>query len=345
MHDVVIAGGGPAGASCAAFCARAGLRTLLIERVIFPRDKVCGDCLNPRCWPIFDRLGIADRILASPHAKLREVRFVGLDENSIGIPFESGGRGEIAVRRRDLDDILLRRAIECGAEVRQGIAISAVSDGWKISIGGELVQAKILVAADGRNSTVARLLRLLPAAAKDRIGAQAHIIAPPKFGERIELRFFADGYCGLAPIGGGLLNVCAVARPARMPALQKSLARHFSLGDVEWRTVTPLARGDACSSRENLFLIGDAARVVEPFTGEGIFYALASGELAAAHIVRGSTIRDFEKERAKLYRGRLWVNRLARSAVLHPQIASHALTMLRRSPWLLEYLTRRVSGG
>ncbi|MDP9290883.1 MAG: FAD-dependent monooxygenase, partial [Verrucomicrobiota bacterium] len=192
-YDVAIAGGGPAGATCAAFCAKAGLKTLLIERVVFPREKVCGDCLNPRCWPIFDRLGVADRILASPHAKLNEVRFVGLNGHSISVPFERGGAGEIAIRRRELDDLLLQRAIECGVEVRQGVAISAVEQGWRISFGHERIEAKALVAADGRNSTVARLLGLLPAASKDRIGSQTHIAAPADFGARIELRFFPDG--------------------------------------------------------------------------------------------------------------------------------------------------------
>src|SRR5580700_9185265 len=57
--DVTVIGGGPAGSAAAAFTARAGLRTLLIDRAIFPREKVCGDCLNPGCWEVFDQLGVA----------------------------------------------------------------------------------------------------------------------------------------------------------------------------------------------------------------------------------------------------------------------------------------------
>jgi flavin-dependent dehydrogenase len=57
--DVAIVGAGPAGATCAAHCAAAGLRTLLLERALFPREKVCGDCLNPACWPLLDRLHLS----------------------------------------------------------------------------------------------------------------------------------------------------------------------------------------------------------------------------------------------------------------------------------------------
>ena len=71
--DVAIVGGGPAGASCASFCARAGLRVVVLEREIFPREKVCGDCLNPACWGILRRLGLAERVRALPHGRLDTV--------------------------------------------------------------------------------------------------------------------------------------------------------------------------------------------------------------------------------------------------------------------------------
>jgi flavin-dependent dehydrogenase len=63
---VAIVGGGPAGAACATLCAQAGLRTLVLEKAVFPRDKVCGDCVNPGCWPLFQQLGVARTLLASP---------------------------------------------------------------------------------------------------------------------------------------------------------------------------------------------------------------------------------------------------------------------------------------
>src|SRR5438105_14653245 len=74
--DVAIVGAGPAGSSCAAFCSLAGLRTLVLERETFPREKVCGDCLNPSSWPVLRRLGIAERARQLPHAILNTAELI-----------------------------------------------------------------------------------------------------------------------------------------------------------------------------------------------------------------------------------------------------------------------------
>jgi flavin-dependent dehydrogenase len=102
-------------------------------------------------------------------------------------------------------------------------------------------------------------------------------------------------------------------------------------------------------AHENLFLIGDAARVVEPFTGEGIYYALRSAELAAnaaVKTVRGQdrerVLREFNSEYAAMYRGRLWINRMARAAVLLPKIASYLVQAARFQPSILRLLTKKI---
>src|SRR5205085_10862748 len=76
IYDVAIVGGGPAGSSCAGFCAASGLRTILVEREEFPREKVCGGCLNPECWPIIRRLQLEDRVRTLPHGVLDQVEFI-----------------------------------------------------------------------------------------------------------------------------------------------------------------------------------------------------------------------------------------------------------------------------
>ena len=118
-----------------------------------------------------------------------------------------------------------------------------------------------------------------------------------------------------------------------------------------WRTITPLARDPIPAAQPSLFFIGDSARVVEPFTGEGIYYALASAELAAKAIALrhdGGETADVEiayrAAHAQLYRGRLWINRLARSAVLSPAVASAFLRVARFQPALLRLLTGRIVG-
>src|ERR1043165_8065311 len=110
VFDVAIVGGGPAGSTCAAFCARAGLRTVLIEREKFPREKVCGDCLNPECWPILRQLGIDQRVRESPHGPLESVAFIGLHDRSVEIELPHGEDAEISIKRSLFDALLLDRA-------------------------------------------------------------------------------------------------------------------------------------------------------------------------------------------------------------------------------------------
>src|SRR4051794_24587626 len=157
MFDVAIVGGGPAGSSCAAFCAQAGLRTLLVEREKFPREKVCGDCLNPSCWPVLQRLQLEERVRGLPHGNLRAVDFIGTSRQSISIELPEGA--EIAVKRTLFDALLLSRARERGAEIQEQTTVNEVrrNENWKVMTDNDVFEARILVAADGRNSTVARL--------------------------------------------------------------------------------------------------------------------------------------------------------------------------------------------
>ena len=354
VFDVAIVGSGPAGSACATFCVQAGLRTLLLEREIFPREKVCGDCLNPSCTPVLERLGVAERVRALPHGKLRRVDFVAIGGRVVSVDLTRAA--EIAVKRSLFDQSLMMRARELGAIVCEGATASALTppqtaqDNWKIATPNETFEARALVAADGRNSTVARLLGLLPHPERERVGLQTHLPLPPDFGDRIVLQFLPEGYSGQAPVGDNQLNLCLVGKPADMPALRHWAEKQFGVSPVHtWRTITPLRRAALAPAKERLFLIGDAARVVEPFTGEGIYYALRSGELAAESIASliesgdvDAAARSFTVAHEKLYRGRLWVNRIARAAVLSPRVTSFLLRNSAISPLLLRKLTTKI---
>src|ERR1043166_4335874 len=97
--DVAIVGGGPAGAACAIVCAENGLRTVLVEREKFPREKVCGDCLNPACWPVLGRLEVADAVRQLPHGKLDAVEFIGIGGSRVKVGLPTDSDSEIAVKR------------------------------------------------------------------------------------------------------------------------------------------------------------------------------------------------------------------------------------------------------
>ena len=366
MFDVAIVGGGPAGSSCAAFCALAGLRALVIEREKFPREKVCGDCLNPSCWAVLEHLSVAQRVRDLPHSKLDSVELIAIDGHNVVVDLPTGDNCELSVKRSLFDDLLLTRARDVGADVREGTTVTTLANSnpdldapqgrgyscaWNIETdGGETFVARILIGADGRNSTVARLRNLLPRPARERVALQAHIPLPRNFGRRVILQFLPEGYSGQAPVNETQLNLCLVGTPPTISRLRKWAERHFEITpDQPWRTITPLTRSPVPCARENLLFIGDAARVVEPFTGEGIYYALRSGELAAdaiTKIVRGkdrqSTLREFTRASAQMYRGRLWINRLARGAVLWPRVGSLFVRAARIEPAILKLLTAKI---
>ena len=155
---------------------------------------------------------------------------------------------------------------------------------------------------------------------------QTHLPLPRGFGDRVVLEFRPEGYSGQAPVGGGELNLCLVSVPGKIAALREWAEARFEIPpDHSWRTITPLRRAPIPAGQGSLFLVGDAARVVEPFTGEGIYYALASAELAAKAIRfqcdgqgADEVAAAYSAAHRQLYRGRLWINRLARAAVLSP---------------------------
>ena len=353
IFDVAIVGGGPAGSSCAAFCALAGLRTLVVDREKFPREKVCGDCLNPSCWPVLERLEIAERLQDLPHSRLGSVKFIAIDGRYVCVDLPSGAGCEISVKRSLFDGLLLRRAREVGADVHEESTVIGLSrnEHWNIeTASGESFQAQILIGADGRNSTVAHLCNLLPRPERERIALQAHVPRPQNFDDQIVLQFLQEGYSGQAPVNETELNLCLVGTPPTISSLRKWAERQFDLpANQAWRTITPLTRSPIPAAHEYLFLIGDAARVVEPFTGEGIYYGLRSGELAAiaiAKIFRGdnrnAALREFGRAYTEMYRGRLWINRLSRAAVLRPRLGSFLIRTARLYPSIMKLLTAKI---
>jgi geranylgeranyl reductase family protein len=345
IYDVAIVGAGPAGSACAAICAGGGMRTVLLDRAEFPREKVCGDCLNPAAWPVLERLGVEKMVHALPHAPLREVELVSTGGKALRQPLPEGDRGEIGIRRSVLDDLLARQAIATGAEFRPGSAVERIEHRgeWTLTVENKIVQARHVVAADGRNSTVARLLGLLPPLTRDRVAWQARLPLTDEARERVVMRFLPQGYSGLADIGGGEMNLCLVARPQHLDALRAWAQKRFQPPEeTVWQSVTPLSRRAIRAVHGTLLLVGDAARVLEPFTGEGITYALATGELAGRALLKGD-LREYTRAQANLYRGRLWLNQLARAACLHPGLANTILQISRIWPGGLRFLTRKVT--
>src|SRR5207237_1387436 len=184
---------------------------------------------------------------------LCSVAFIAIDGCEVIVDLPSGANCEISVKRSLFDDLLLRRARELGANVHEQTTVTGLrrNDHWNIeTASGEMFYARILIGADGRNSTVARLCNLLPRPARERVALQAHVPLPRDFGNRVVLQFLIEGYSGQAPVNETELNLCLVGKPSTISTLRDWASRQFQLpGDQPWRTVTPLTRSSLPCAR------------------------------------------------------------------------------------------------
>lgn len=279
--DVVVAGGGPAGALAALLLARAGCRVRVFERARFPRAKLCGDTLNPGALA---RLGAHLDLapLCAMGLPLSGMRLSGPGGATVEGRYPSGCTG-LAVTRTHLDTWLLSAAAAAGATVEEGCRVDGpiVDDGQVrgVVVGGRPHRARLVVAADGRGSRLAQACGLVRTPAAPRrwaLGVYASDVAgmDAAFGE---MHVRAGGYLGLAPTVSGATNVCLVlGRAAATRAVQDP-----------WAAIRAVALGDPRLGEPGLLLAGDAAGFIDPMTGDGLRLAIDGGALAAgvAHAV------------------------------------------------------------
>jgi flavin-dependent dehydrogenase len=389
MLDVLIVGAGPAGAVAGLVLARAGARVRLVDRAAFPRDKLCGDTVNPGTLARLRRLGVASDIEARglPVAGMRVTGDHGVVVEG---RYPEGLTGRAMVRR-DLDSNLLERAIAAGCEFMPVVAArAAVVDqvrsvsmvtGVRLGSGrtAHELRARVIIAADGRRSTLAFGLGLARHPNRPRrwaIGAYVETPSPlrpgsvptpsplrptcvPVFGE---MHIRRGGYTGVAPLSGGITNICVVkpSGPADRDLydaaafLFRELAADPMLRDrfADARLVAPpvvlgpLAVDVSPEQLDGLLLAGDAAGFLDPMTGDGLRFAVEGGELAAAAALdalqdgwRGVHAR-LAARRRRAFATKHSFNRVLRGLVASPRAVGAATLAARLAPAALRATIR-----
>ena len=309
-------GAGPAGSVAATVLARGGARVLLLDRARFPRDKLCGDTMNPGTVAILRRLGLTGGF---EDGALPVDGMIVTGERGVRVraAYGGGARG-LALLRRTLDAALLRGAIDAGARVEEGVLVRGPlleSDTPGARVRGVViagrdgrdvrVPAPLVIAADGRRSRLALPLGLARHPRRPRrwaIGAYFDNVAGvTSFGEMHVRR---GRYLGIAPVPGASTNVCLVVpaalRSGATPPLTAALDDPSRLlqqaidADPDLRerfagarmtaapvVLGPLAIDAAGAGVPGLLLAGDAAGFIDPMTGDGLRFAVRGGELAA----------------------------------------------------------------
>jgi flavin-dependent dehydrogenase len=314
--EVLVVGGGPAGAATAALLARGGRDVVLLEKGAFPREKPCGEYYSPGVVDALGRLGALEAVAAEEHAWLVGMR-VGTGQAGFLLSYPDGDRDRkaLGIRRRVLDRVLLEHARARGVRVREDVRVlGAEVEGDRVvgvrargaghgRGGAEVLRSRFVVAADGRRSAISRSLGLdAPVRWPRRLGLATHYAGGfGELGPFGEMHVGRGLYCGLGPVGGGLVSVGLVgalgAKPTGEPAerfFERSLAglpgAAHTLRCAERvepvRGIGPMARRVRRVAGPGYLLVGDAAGFFDPFTGEGVSRALRGAELAAEAVER-----------------------------------------------------------
>jgi flavin-dependent dehydrogenase len=316
--EVVIVGGGPAGAATAWWLARAGVNVVVLDKATFPRPKPCSEYMSPQASRLLEEMGVlaeveragaaqlAGMVIRSPNGALIRGVFAGAHR-------WRGHRDRgLSLQRTLLDPILLDAARRAGARVVEGTSVHDLTRDRAgrasgVTVAGPdgraaTVDARLVIGADGLRSVVARRLGLTRTSRfPRRIALVTHYAGIAGVGDLGEMHVERDGYMGIASVGNGLANVAVVIPASRAGELsagreefvERWIASRPQLRDrfadatraTSVRATGPFASRARRAWAPGAALVGDAADFFDPFTGEGIYAALRGGELLAPYAI------------------------------------------------------------
>jgi flavin-dependent dehydrogenase len=312
MRDVVVIGGGPAGAAIATHLARAGSDVLLLERTPAAHDKVCGEFLSYEAQEELEHMGLDLRALGAVSIRSAGVEHLR-SRSSTALPFEA-----LSLSRRALDEALLMQAGALGAEVRRGVRATGLERnavGWSVQIEGAMLLAREVILATGKHDLRGR--RRPPGRQSDLVGFKVYwnLAEPNDLHGRVELHLFPGGYAGLQMVEGLRANLCLVIERARFVSMGASwaalLARildacptlagrlNGAIACLERPlAVSAIPYGHVQERSDGIWYVGDQAAVIPSFTGDGMSIALHSARRAAENIIVGTSADLFQRQLA-----------------------------------------------
>lgn len=367
--DVIIIGGGPAGCSAAIQLASRGLRVALLEQKNYPVQKLCGEFLSTEVHALLKRVGVLDAVLQADARPIRRAVFSSSRNGSFTVDLPGQALG---ISRYCLDFLLFLRARELGTHCIDGAAVHGIEGnleaGFEVSTRGQQFRARVVVGAFGKRSRIDGVLDRAFLQRREPFSAfKAHyegMEVPPQ----VEVHAFPGGYCGIAPIENGLVNVCWMARDqllkssagieglvsehlSKNPQLQQRLAGLERVSE-QFEAVSQVTLGQKTLFDRDVCMIGDAAQMIAPLCGDGMAMALRSAELAAPPIAQ-FLMGDLSTHRLKRLYTRRWkeafsqrlhLGKIIQRLSVHPVSAAVAVQMCRMIPPIARWAARQTRG-
>lgn len=372
--DVIVVGAGPAGAATAILLAEQDIRVIVLDRARFPRPKICGEYLSPEAGRVLDRLGVLKAIDATA-SPLKGMRITAPDGTALAGTYRPIGEWHpyrdhaMAIPRLTLDAILADRLRVLPIDFREETRVMDVLVDRMQVVGVEardrdglthVLQAPVVIGADGRTSVIAARLGCRREHRLQRMALVTYVDGVTGCSERGEIFVDPPDYAILNPVAPDRMNLSVVvplrdaarfsdrldqffvARVKQLSHLARRLASAERVAPVQ--AMGPLAYRSVSPRHAGVLLVGDSAGFYDPFTGEGIFTALHSAELAADTVARALKSGDvssaalavFERARRNASRDKARVTRLLQAIISRRWLANATAHVLARRPALLD---------
>ena len=360
-YDAIIVGAGPAGSSAACLFSQKGARVLLLDKANFPRDKVCGDAIGGKALNVLAKLGLEGELKEKGFQRSSGLVFSSPNGGEVEIPLLADGKemsGGFVCRRSDYDNIIFQRAKKActaleGTEANDLLLEGKRVAGVKVKMPDGTLHdfyANLVVGADGATSLVARKAGVFSANAKHTCSAVRGYYSGIKgLRGNIEIHFLPEcmpGYFWIFPLSGTEANVGVGMLVSDMLSHKKNLQKVLEacmmnkrfgsrfenarpIGSLGGWSI-PLASAHRKCSGNGFILIGDAASLVDPFSGEGIGNGMKSASIAADTLAEAAKQGAVSEEKCAEYERALW------EEIGNDIKSSYALQRLGKVPFLLD---------